>query len=178
MATILERVRKVTMAQLSVTEAEVTPEASFVGELGADSLDLVELIMALEEEFTTVERKITIPDEDAEKILTVQDAVDYIRDLGISDVEAPPKPAEKPSLPKITLPRNMPKSGAPSPKPGSQQNKPASGQPKGGQPRRDNRPRRERFRGNVSRPHSSPRQSQPPPREKPSEPGKQLGQAS
>ena len=69
----LERVRKVVVDQLSVDEAIVTPSASFTGDLGADSLDTVELVMALEEEFGC-----EIPDEEAEKIQTVQDAVDYI----------------------------------------------------------------------------------------------------
>lgn len=85
MATVFERVRKVAVNQLGVAEAEVVPAASFVDDLGADSLDLVELIMALEEEFTNPAKKIEIPDEDAEKIATVQDAVDYIKDLGVAD---------------------------------------------------------------------------------------------
>ena len=85
MATILERVGKIVVEQLGVEEKEVVPTANFVDDLGADSLDLVELIMALEEEFSTPARKIEIPDEDAEKIVTVQDAVDYIKDLGIPD---------------------------------------------------------------------------------------------
>lgn len=85
MATVFERVRKVVVNQLGVAEAEVLPAANFVDDLGADSLDLVELIMALEEEFTNPAKKIEIPDEDAEKIATVQDAVDYIKDLGVSD---------------------------------------------------------------------------------------------
>jgi len=63
------------MEQLGVSEDEVKPEASFVDDLGADSLDLVELVMALEEEFGQ-----EIPDEDAEKITTVQDAIDYINE--------------------------------------------------------------------------------------------------
>ncbi len=61
------------------------PTASFVDDLGADSLDLVELVMSLEEEFTTSGQKIEIPDEDAEKLQTVQTAVDYIVDLGVKD---------------------------------------------------------------------------------------------
>ena len=69
----LEKVRKVVVDQLSVDEAIVTPSARFTGDLGADSLDTVELVMALEEEFGC-----EIPDEEAEKIQTVQDAVDYI----------------------------------------------------------------------------------------------------
>lgn len=85
MATIFERVKKIVVEQLGVEEDEVVPSANFVDDLGADSLDLVELIMSLEEEFSDSSKKIDIPDEDAEKILTVQDAVDYIKDLGIQD---------------------------------------------------------------------------------------------
>ena len=83
MATIFERLRKVVVEQLGVEGEEVVPTASFVDDLGADSLDLVELRMSLEEEFSTPSQKIEIPDEDAEEIVTIQDAVDYIRDLGI-----------------------------------------------------------------------------------------------
>lgn len=72
-ADTLERVKKVVVQQLSVEEPEVTMEASFTNDLGADSLDQVELVMAFEEEFG-----VEIPDEDAEKIITVQDAVKYI----------------------------------------------------------------------------------------------------
>ena len=68
-----ERVKQIIVEQLGVDEAEVTPNASFVDDLGADSLDTVELVMAFEEAF-----EIEIPDEDAEKIRTVQDAVTYI----------------------------------------------------------------------------------------------------
>ena len=75
MATVDERVKKIIAEQLGVEEEEVTPEASFVEDLGADSLDTVELVMALEEEF-----EIEIPDEDAEKILTVGKALDYIKE--------------------------------------------------------------------------------------------------
>ena len=71
------------MEQLGGEEEEVVPTASIVDDLGADSLDLVELRMSLEEEFSTPSRKIEIPDEDADKIGTIQGAVDYIRDLGI-----------------------------------------------------------------------------------------------
>jgi len=73
MSTTLEKVKKVVVDQLSVDENLVTPEASFTGDLGADSLDTVELVMAFEEEFGC-----EIPDEEAEKIQTVQDAVNYI----------------------------------------------------------------------------------------------------
>jgi acyl carrier protein len=75
MGTVDERVKKIIGEQLGVEEDEVTPEASFVEDLGADSLDTVELVMALEEEFG-----IEIPDEDAEKILTVGKALDYIKE--------------------------------------------------------------------------------------------------
>jgi acyl carrier protein len=73
MSTIEERVKKIVVEQLGVKEEEVVPAASFVDDLGADSLDTVELVMALEEEFET-----EIPDEEAEKITTVQQAIDYV----------------------------------------------------------------------------------------------------
>ena len=73
MASVEERVKTIIVEQLGVDEVEVTPTASFVDDLGADSLDTVELVMAFEENFG-----IEIPDEDAEKIATVKDAVDYI----------------------------------------------------------------------------------------------------
>ena len=73
MSTVFDRVKKVVVDQLSVEESLVTPEASFTADLGADSLDTVELVMAFEEEFGC-----EIPDEEAEKIATVQDAVNYI----------------------------------------------------------------------------------------------------
>jgi len=70
---IIEKVKQIIAEQLGVDEGEVTPSASFVDDLGADSLDQVELVMALEEAFD-----VEIPDEDAEKIRIVQDAIDYI----------------------------------------------------------------------------------------------------
>jgi acyl carrier protein len=73
MSEILEKVKKIICEQLDVPEDNIVLSASFVDDLGADSLDQVELIMAMEEEFN-----VSIPDEDAEKIATVQDAVDYI----------------------------------------------------------------------------------------------------
>lgn len=85
MATIFERIKPMIIEQLGVEEADVVPTASFADELGADSLDLVELIMSLEEEFTTPSRKVEIPDEDAEKIATIQNAIDYLKDLGVED---------------------------------------------------------------------------------------------
>ena len=74
MSDIAERVKKIVVEQLGVDESEVTNTASFIDDLGADSLDTVELVMALEEEFGA-----EIPDEDAEKITTVQAAIDYIK---------------------------------------------------------------------------------------------------
>jgi len=73
MSSVEERVKKIVVEQLGVSDGEVTPAASFVDDLGADSLDTVELVMALEEEFDC-----EIPDEEAEKITTVQQAIDYI----------------------------------------------------------------------------------------------------
>lgn len=73
MSNIEERVKKIIVEQLGVKEDQVTNESSFVDDLGADSLDTVELVMALEEEF-----ECEIPDEDAEKITTVQQAIDYV----------------------------------------------------------------------------------------------------
>jgi len=73
MSNVAERVKKIVVEQLGVSEDEVTDTASFVDDLGADSLDTVELVMALEEEF-----ECEIPDEEAEKIATVKDAIDYV----------------------------------------------------------------------------------------------------
>jgi acyl carrier protein len=84
-ATVFERVRAIVVEQLGVEEDDVQPTSSFVDDLNADSLDLVELIMSLEEVFTNGDNSIEISDEDAEKIVTVQDAVDYIKDHGIED---------------------------------------------------------------------------------------------
>ena len=73
MSTIEDRVKKIVVEQLGVAEDQVTPDASFVDDLGADSLDTVELVMALEEEFDA-----EIPDDEAEKITTVKQAIDFI----------------------------------------------------------------------------------------------------
>ena len=88
MAVVFERVRKIIADQLGVEESEITPQTSFVDDLNADSLDLVELIMSLEEEFEKDGNKFEISDEDAEKITTVQDAVNYIVEHGIADDES------------------------------------------------------------------------------------------
>ena len=81
---LLERVLAVVAEKLSVDEAEVVPSASFTEDLNADSLDLVELIMAFEEEFSSDDVDIEISDEDAEGITTVQAAIDYLQDNGVS----------------------------------------------------------------------------------------------
>ena len=88
MATVFERVRKIIVEQLGVEEGDVNPQTSFVDDLNADSLDLVELIMAMEEEFSKEGKTMEISDEDAEKIVTVQDAVSYIIEQGIAEDEA------------------------------------------------------------------------------------------
>lgn len=75
-----EKIKSIIAEQLGVKQDEVTPEASFIDDLGADSLDTVELIMALEEEFS-----VEIPDEDAEKMTTVGDAIKYINEKASSD---------------------------------------------------------------------------------------------
>jgi acyl carrier protein len=84
-ATVYERVKKIIVEQLGVEEEQVQPTASFVDDLNADSLDLVELIMSMEEEFSSDGGTLEISDEDAEKIATVQDAVDYLKDHGVED---------------------------------------------------------------------------------------------
>ncbi|HUF53990.1 MAG TPA: acyl carrier protein [Dehalococcoidia bacterium] len=85
MATVFERVQKIIAEQLGVEESEITPQTSFVDDLNADSLDLVELIMSLEEEFSKEGKSVEVSDEEAEKIVTVQDAVNFINEQGITD---------------------------------------------------------------------------------------------
>ena len=85
MASVLDRVQSVVTDKLGVEAGDVTPEASFVDDLNADSLDLVELIMAFEEEFSTDDNTIEISDEDAEKITTVQEAITFLKNKGASD---------------------------------------------------------------------------------------------
>lgn len=87
MPTVFERLKKIVVDQLGVEDEQVVLEASFVDDLNADSLDLVELTMAIEEEFSNDNREIRISDEDAEKLVTVKDALDYIKELGIEDEE-------------------------------------------------------------------------------------------
>lgn len=86
MATVADRVKTVIVNQLGVEEDQVVPEASFVDDLNADSLDMVELVMAFEEEFTSSDKEVEIPDEAAENIITVQNAISYLKDeIGIED---------------------------------------------------------------------------------------------
>lgn len=85
MASVLDRVKLIVVDRLQVEEDKVVPSASFSEDLNADSLDLVELIMAIEEEFSEEGNAIEISDEDAENISTVQQAVDYIKGRGIQD---------------------------------------------------------------------------------------------
>ena len=82
---LMERVQSVVAEKLSVEEIDVVAGASFTEDLNADSLDLVELIMAFEEEFSNDDVQIEISDEDAEEITTVQAAIDYLRDNGVED---------------------------------------------------------------------------------------------
>ena len=85
MANVLERVQKITAEKLSVDIGTVKLESSFTEDLNADSLDVVELIMAIEEEFGGGDKPLEISDEDAEKIKTVQDAVAYLKQRGVQD---------------------------------------------------------------------------------------------
>jgi acyl carrier protein len=110
--TILERVTKVTAAKLSAKEEAVVPSASFTDDLGADSLDLVELIMGLEEEFSADGKPIKIPDEDAAKIKTVQDAVTYLKEKGITESGAQ---TTKATTARATAPKTAPATKRPKP---------------------------------------------------------------
>ena len=83
MASVLEKIQEITAEKLSVDIEDIKSESSFTEDLEADSLDVVELIMALEEEFSTDDNTIEISDEDAENIRTVQNAVDFITSKGI-----------------------------------------------------------------------------------------------
>lgn len=85
MASVFDRVKKIVVQQLGVEDDEVKPEASFTDDLNADSLDLAELVMALEEEFGDDNNPLEIPDEDTERLTTVQEAVDYLKERGFKD---------------------------------------------------------------------------------------------
>ena len=85
LTTVYERVKTIVVDKLGVDEGEVTESASFIDNLNADSLDLVELIMAFEEEFSTEDAQLEISDEDAGNIATVNDAVKYLKEHGVND---------------------------------------------------------------------------------------------
>ena len=85
MATVFERVRDITAEKLSVEPDDITPESSFTEDLDADSLDVVELVMALEEGFGSEDQPLEISDEEAESIRTVQDAINFLSGKGITD---------------------------------------------------------------------------------------------
>ncbi len=85
MTTVYDRVKSIVVDKLGVEEDEVTETASFIENLNADSLDLVELIMAFEEEFSSGGEQLEISDEDAANIATVSDAVSYLKDHGVTD---------------------------------------------------------------------------------------------
>jgi acyl carrier protein len=85
LATVLERVQKIVAERLGVEEAAVTPEAAFTEDLEADSLDLVDLILAFQDEFSTDDNPIEISDEDAETLLRVQDAITYLTNKGVTN---------------------------------------------------------------------------------------------
>ena len=85
MVTVYERVKNIVVDKLGVDSGDVEESSSFVEDLNADSLDLVEMIMAFEEEFSTDDQPIEISDEDAGSIATLQDAVDYLKQQGVED---------------------------------------------------------------------------------------------
>ncbi|MBF8266986.1 MAG: acpP [Dehalococcoidia bacterium] len=85
MATVFERVRKIVVDRLGVEESAVVPEASFTEDLEADSLDLVDLILAFQDEFSTENNPVEISDEDAESLVRVVDAISYLKNHGVTD---------------------------------------------------------------------------------------------
>jgi len=85
MATVLDRVKSIVAEKLGVDESEITSSSSFTEDLNADSLDLVELIMAFEEEFSSSDVSVEISDEDAEGILNIQNAIDYLKTAGVEE---------------------------------------------------------------------------------------------
>lgn len=85
MSTIYERLKKVIIESLGVEAEQVVPAASLTKDLGADSIEMVELVMAIEDEFSNSSSTLQIPDEEMEKMVTIQDTVNYLRNLGIKD---------------------------------------------------------------------------------------------
>jgi len=85
LATIFERLKRVVMERLGVDPEQVVPTASLVRDLNADSIELIELAMSIEDEFSSSSHQVEIPDEDLMKIVTLKDVVDYLRGLGVGD---------------------------------------------------------------------------------------------
>ena len=85
MATTFERLKRIVMERLGVDEDQVVPAASFIRDLNADSIELIELTMSVEDEFSNSSHKIEIPDEELERLTTIQDVVNYLKGLGVSD---------------------------------------------------------------------------------------------
>ena len=85
MATIFERLKGIIMERLGVDEDQIVPAARFIRDLNADSIELIELVMSIEDEFSSSSHKIVIPDEELERLATIQDVVSYLGDLGVSD---------------------------------------------------------------------------------------------
>ena len=85
MVTIYDRLKKVVMERLGVDPGQVIPAASLTKDLGADSIEMVELVMSIEDEFSDLSCSLQISDEDMEKMVTIQDTVDYLKALGIKD---------------------------------------------------------------------------------------------
>ena len=85
MSSIYERLKRVIMDRLGVEPEQVIPGASLTKDLGADSIEMVELIMSIEDEFSDISQALQIPDEDMDKMVTIQDTVDYLRGIGIRD---------------------------------------------------------------------------------------------
>lgn len=91
MATVFERLRHLLVTRLEVSEDEILPVTRLSDDLGIDSLDMVDLVMAIEDEFSVRSHKLSIPDEDIDKFVTVQDIVDYLYDTLDTDAESPPQ---------------------------------------------------------------------------------------
>lgn len=85
MSSIYERLKRVVMERLGVEPEQVMPGASLTKDLGADSIEMVELVMSIEDEFSDLSRALQIPDEDMDKMVTIQDTVDYLKGMGIRD---------------------------------------------------------------------------------------------
>jgi len=187
LATVFERVKKIAITKLRLQENEIFADSNFASDLGADSLDHVELMIAFEEEFSSPGNKISIPDEESEKMLTVQDAVDYLHSIGVSDVQPIPKQAEKSGFPRINLHRpHLPKPGFAKPgqpKPDKPDQSISAGglnQPGSGEHRRDIRQHRRERHSNQPKQNFNQKPQQhpaaPPPSQASSASPKQSGE--